>query len=364
MIDPIIFRVTIGGFEFALHWYGVIAVISILIGTWLAEREMKRRGEDPEHLWEGLVWAIPAGIIGARLWYVINDILGGSPYYVTDPSRIVKIWEGGLHWYGGMLFAGLAFYIYARRFQVDMRLILDSVAPSLLIGQGIARLGNFINQELYGPPTSLPWGIRIDAPYRNIPPWNDLVTYPVETTRFHPAFAYEMLWNFVCAGLLLWIGRRYEKKLKPGIVFAGWLILAGIGRVWLESFRPDQPRVPGTDLSYTRIVAAGMVLAGVFIVLLKYRVIRLPFLSPGTDEYNLSPRALAAAAGELGGTTEAGDAEEIDDESGPEYPDDRHGSDSAEDAGERGAPDQHEGTVEESDSVTPAQDAGDKPAEV
>jgi phosphatidylglycerol:prolipoprotein diacylglycerol transferase len=167
-------------------------------------------------------------------------------------------------------------------------LVLDSAAPSLLIGQGIARIANYINQELYGPPTDLPWGIPI-SPQHRIPPWNDLSRFPAETTRFHPTFAYEMLWNFAAAGLLLWLGRRLEKKLKPGSIVAGWLVLAGIGRVIIETWRPDQPRIPGTGLSYSRLVAMVMALAGVVMLLVKYKVVRLPFLPAGRDEYQLAP---------------------------------------------------------------------------
>jgi phosphatidylglycerol:prolipoprotein diacylglycerol transferase len=300
MIDPVIFTINLGKFQFSLHWYGVLVMISVLVGEWIAERLIRRRGENPEHLWEGLIWAIPAGVVGARLWYVINDILGGGTWYASNPVRILQIWEGGLHFYGAVLAGGLAFYLYARRNKVDMRLILDVVGPSLLIGQGIARFGNYINQELYGPPTDLPWGIRIPAQQR-MPPWHDLVAFPEETTRFHPTFAYEMLWNFLSAGLLLWLSRRFEKKVKPGSVFAGWLVLAGIGRVWIEAFRPDQPRLPGTDLSYSRIVAGVMALVGVVILLVKYEVIRVPFLSPGPATYAISPAALPSAAAESGG---------------------------------------------------------------
>jgi phosphatidylglycerol:prolipoprotein diacylglycerol transferase len=248
---------------------------------------MRRQGGDPEHLWEGLIWAIPAGVIGARLWYVVNEILGGSEYYLVEPVRILRIWEGGLHFYGAVLFGGLAFFAYARRRHVDMRLILDVVSPSLLIGQGIARFANYINQELYGPPTGLPWGIPI-APQNRVPPWRDLSRYP-ESTRFHPTFAYEMLWNFAAGALLLWLSHRYEKKIKPGSLFAGWLILEGVGRVWIESFRPDQPLLPGTGLSYSRLVAAVMAIAGAAILLIKYEVIRVPFLSPGPDTYSVGP---------------------------------------------------------------------------
>ncbi|MBN1581757.1 MAG: prolipoprotein diacylglyceryl transferase, partial [Anaerolineae bacterium] len=193
MIDPIIFTIRLGSFEFALRWYSVLVILGIIVGEWIAEREMRRRGENPEHLWEALVWGLPAGIVGSRLWYVANDILGGGTRYLTNPASILATWEGGLHFYGGILFAAVAFFLYARRHKLDMRLILDACAPSLLIGQGVARLGNLINQELYGQPTTLPWGIPI-APMHRIPPWNDLTRFPEATTRFHPTFAYEMLW--------------------------------------------------------------------------------------------------------------------------------------------------------------------------
>lgn len=308
-MDPVIFTIRLGEFAFSLHWYGVLAVAGILVGEWVAERELRRRGGDPDYLWEGLTWAIPAGIIGARLWYVANDIMGGGTYYREAPARILRVWEGGLHWYGGMLFAGLAFYAYARYRRIDIRLILDAVAPSLLIGQGIARLGNYINQELYGPPTSLPWGIPIDPQYR-IPPWNDLSRFPAATTRFHPAFAYEMLWNFLCAGLLVWLSRRYEKRLRPLSLFAGWLILAGVGRVWLESFRPDQPVIPGTGISYTRVVAALMALAGTLLALVQYRVIRIPSIRPDSEPYGLGQADVGQAGARDAAAPRGGDSSE------------------------------------------------------
>jgi phosphatidylglycerol:prolipoprotein diacylglycerol transferase len=315
MIDPVIFTINFGNFQFSLHWYGVLVMISVLVGEWIAERQMRRQGESPEHLWEGLIWAIPTAVVGARLWYVINDILGGGTWYTSAPVRILHIWEGGLHFYGAVLAGALAFYIYARRNKVDILLILDVVAPSLLIGQGIARFGNYINQELYGPPTDLPWGIPIAPPQRT-PPWHDLVAFP-ESTRFHPTFAYEMLWNFLSAGLLLWLSRRFEKKVKPGAVFAGWLVLAGVGRVWIEAFRPDQPRVPGTDLSYSRIVAVVMALVGTVILLVKYEVIRLSFLSPGPATYAISPAASKPAPAKAEGKEQAqtGSADEPEAES-------------------------------------------------
>ena len=270
-INPVIF--TIGGF--GLHWYGVIVMLSIVTAAWLTGREVKRRGGNPDWVWDGLVYALVAGVVGARLWYVVNDILGGSTRYLDDPVSIVQIWMGGLHFYGAILFGGIAFVYYGLRNKLDVWLLLDSAAPYLLLGQGLARPVNYINQELYGPPTDLPWGIPIDATHRTIPPWDDLSRFPVETTRFHPTFAYEMIWNFAAAALLVWVSRRFEGKLRPGVLFFGWLVLAGVGRAIIEGFRPDQPVLPGTTLSYSRLVSLLMALVGVILILARYSIIRL-----------------------------------------------------------------------------------------
>lgn len=294
MIDPIIFTIRIGSFHIDLRWYGLLIVTGTIVGAWLAAREVRRRGENSEYVWEGLVWVLVAGLVGARLWYVVNDMLGGSSRYLDDPVSIIRITEGGLHFFGAILFGLVAAYIYARRHKLDMWLILDSVAPALLVGQAVARPANFINQELYGPPTDLPWGISISAAHR-LAPWNDLNLYPEETTRFHPTFAYEMIWNLLAAGLLLWISHRFSNRLKPGALFAAWLILAGLGRFIIEWFRPDQPRLPGTDISYSRIVSGLMALVGVLMLLVRYRVIRIPFLSPGPDSYAIAPAPSDAA---------------------------------------------------------------------
>jgi phosphatidylglycerol:prolipoprotein diacylglycerol transferase len=286
MIDPVAF--TIPGVNISVYWYGIIMMVGILLGTWITAREVRRRGGNPDHVWDGLTWAMPAGVVGARLWYVVNDILGGGKRYLDDPVSIFRIPEGGLHFYGAILFGALAAYIYARRRKVDMWLIVDSVTPALLIGQAVIRPANYINQELYGPPTDLPWGVSISAANR-IPPWNNLSLFPEGTTHFHPTFAYEMVWNMLAAGVLLWVTRRFANKMRPGIAFAAWLILAGLGRVIIEAWRPDQPRIPGLDLSYTRIVAGLMVIGGVIMLLIKSGVLRLPFLSRGPDSYAVAP---------------------------------------------------------------------------
>lgn len=289
MINPVIFSIKITEtFAITLTWYGVLVMTGVLVAGWLSEREVRWRGEDGEHVWDALIWALPAGVIGARLWYVAQSIWSGSSYYLDDPRRIIMIMQGGLHFFGALLFGGIALVLYVRKYKVDPWLLLDSVAPMVLIGQAVARPANFINQELYGQPTSLPWGIPIDASHR-IAPYDDLLRYPLETTRFHPTFAYEMIWNFLSAALLIWLARRLADRLKPGMVFAGWLVLAGIGRAIIEAFRPDQPLIPGVALSYSRLFAVLMALGGTVLLLIIMGKIRLQRLHPWREKYYFAP---------------------------------------------------------------------------
>ncbi|MEW5828734.1 MAG: prolipoprotein diacylglyceryl transferase [Chloroflexota bacterium] len=289
MIDPIIFSFDIGPLTLTLRWYGVLVMLGVVVGSWVAERELTRRGENGEHIWNALVWMLPAGVIGARLWYVVNATLGGSKHYLENPLQILNTLEGGLHIFGGLLFGAVVMYFYVKRHNLDLWLLLDVAAPVTLIGQAVARPANFINQELYGQPTTLPWGIPIEAQHR-LPQYSDMALYP-ESTRFHPAFAYEMLWNFVTAGALLWLARKFPEKFKPGAMFGWWLVLAGVGRVIIEAFRPDQPRIAGTDLSYSRLVAGLMALAGVVLLLVRYGTIRLKFAKGWEEKYKIEGHA-------------------------------------------------------------------------
>jgi len=191
-----------------------------------------------------------------------------------------------LHIYGGLVLGAITLLWYLKKNQLDPWLFLDLAGPALLIGQAIGRIANFINQELYGPPTDLPLGIKIEAAHRlaQFP----VSQYPVETTRFHPTFAYEMLWNFAAAGFLLWFARRNEKDIKPGTIFAGWLMLAGLGRVWIEFFRPDQPKIGDTLISYSMVAAALMAVAGAIMLMARYKAINLAITEDWEDEYQIT----------------------------------------------------------------------------
>ena len=291
MPDPVIFSIEIFGITIALRWYGLLIMTGVIVGSLLAAKEVERRGGNPDWVWDGLLWVVPAGVVGARLWYVVADYLGGNSRYLEEPASIIGFSKGGLsglHIYGAFLFGAIAGFFWARHYRIDLWLVLDSVGPSLLLGQALARPANFINQELYGPPTDLPWGIKIDAAHR-LPSWADLTRFPVETTRFHPTFAYEMIGNLVAGALLLWATRRYKEKMRPGSAFAWWLILAGLVRFIIEFFRPDQPRLPGTEISYTRIATVLMMLGGTLYLLIKHEILRVSFISSGSAQYRIEP---------------------------------------------------------------------------
>jgi phosphatidylglycerol:prolipoprotein diacylglycerol transferase len=264
----------------------------------MVERYLKRYGENGELIWDAAIWVLIPGVIGARLWYVLNATLGGDTRFSNNPGEIFRVWNGGLHIFGAFLFGAAALLLYLNRNKLDPWLFLDAIGPAALVGQAIGRLGNFINQELYGPPTTLPWGLKIypENAYQ-IPvevqgrSSQEILTY-VQSTRFHPTFAYELLWNLAAAGLLLWLSRRYEKTIKPGTLFSGWLILAGIGRAWIEYFfRPDQPKIGDSNISYSMIVSALMAIAGAILLMARYKAIRLQSAENWEEEYKVSTQA-------------------------------------------------------------------------
>ena len=288
MIDPVIFSFKLFVWTITLRWYGVLVMLGAVVGAWIAAKEIRRRGENGDAIWDAMVWVLPAAIIGARLWYVANNMLGGSSYYLDNPAKIAYVWEGGLHFFGGLLFGGIALYLYLTNNKMDFWLFLDSIAPAALIGQALARPANFINQELYGPPTKLLWGIPIDAEHR-LAQFSDLSRFPVESTRFHPTFAYEMVLNIIFGLLLLWIARQYSEKMKPGAIFAGWLISAGLIRAFIEFFRPDQPHIGNSVVTYSMLVSFLMAITGVVMLLIRYGKLQPAFAKGWEEEYHIKP---------------------------------------------------------------------------
>ena len=260
----------------SIHFYGIIIVAGALVGGYVATIEARRRGEEPEHVWNALTWCLIGGILGARLYHVLSspqgDVVGFQFYFVTNPFETLRIfgtpipfptalmiWNGGLGIFGGVAGGVLALAIYAWRNNLSILRWLDIAAPGLILAQAIGRWGNYINQELYGPPTTLPWGIRIDAAYR-LPQFADLTRYPVETTRFHPVFLYESLWNLATFIALMVIGHRFKNRLVDGDIVSLYLILYGLGRLFIEALRPDAWLVAGIPTA--QLVSAVMIVVG------------------------------------------------------------------------------------------------------
>ena len=283
-IDPIIYTIRIGSIQLPIRWYGLLIVAGAIATAYYAAWYVKRRGKNPDLVWDAMVWLLISGIIGARAWYVINDIIGGNSRYLDDPAQIIRIDQGGLNILGGFVVGALVLIYFCKRNKLDYWLLADGIAPGLLLGQAIGRFGNYINQELYGQPTTLPWGIQIDGSHR-LAPWDDLSQYPVESTLFHPTFAYEAIWNVVMVGLITYFIINRGDAVKSGTITGLWLIAAGVGRVWIEFFRPDQPSFFGMPFSTSTVVSVLFALFGLFLVMVKNGTISVPFMSEGATGY-------------------------------------------------------------------------------
>ncbi len=257
---------------FAIHWYGITMALAIFTGTAVASRYISRHGQDGNMIWDMLLWILVPAIVGARLYYVfIQSPRGpnGLNEYLANPIEIIQIWRGGIHIYGAFILGGLALLLYMRWHKLPLLIYLDAIALGLIIGQAIGRIGNFINQELYGPPTTLPWGLRIDAQHRLFP-YNDMTKYP-DSVRFQPLFLYEMLWDALGFVLLLWVARRFSKQLREGDLFLLFLIWSPLGRFFIEFYRTDSWFFPGTPFNLVHVLAAIAVIGASLLFFLRHR---------------------------------------------------------------------------------------------
>src|SRR6266566_6057144 len=256
----------------SIHWYGLTMTAAIFVGTLVASRYVGRKGQDPNSIWEMLLWVLIPALVGARLYFVfIQSPRGpnGIGQYLANPIEILQIWRGGIHIYGAIILGGIAALLFIRIRKLPALIYLDGIALGLLIGQAIGRLGNFINQELYGPPTTLPWGLRIDPAHR-LSPYDNLARYP-ESTRFHPLFLYEMVWNLIGFALLFWISRRFEKRLREGDLFLMYLIWYPLGRFFIEFIRTDSWFFPGTPFNVVHLISAVVVITAAVTLFLRHR---------------------------------------------------------------------------------------------
>ncbi len=208
------------------HFYGLCIALGVFAGVEIATRRWKGRGGDPDDMWAIAIWAVPAGLIGARLYHLITDWKTYIPHHL---SGMYKVWDGGLGIPGGIA-VGVAVGLWvAHRRNMHLSIGLDAVAPGMAVAQAIGRWGNWFNQELFGGPTKLPWGLEISVLHRP-------VGY-VQYATFQPTFLYESLWNLALAGCLVLLDRR--RVVRPGRIFALYIGGYAFGRFFVEAMRID-----------------------------------------------------------------------------------------------------------------------------
>lgn len=247
-----------------LAYYGFILMSGAVAGAWLAAREVKRRGGDPEVVWDLLVYLIIGGVIGARLWHVFtpppSSIEQGitTAYYLTHPLDLLNVRRGGLGIPGAVIGGAVVLYFYTRKHKMNFAEWADIAAPSVALGQAIGRWGNYFNQEVYGAPTDLPWKIYIDPRYR--------VSGFEQYDYFHPLFLYESLLNFANMFFLMWLARRFEGRLKPGDVLLTYLITYPVIRFSLDFLRLDASQLGGINANQTFMAIVAVIAAAALFI--------------------------------------------------------------------------------------------------
>lgn len=275
--------------------YGIMIALGVIAAVWFIGWRMQQRGMNSE-IAVSLAWVVvPAGLIGARIYHVITDWRRFSEDGWGD---VVKIWEGGLGIPGAIIGGVLAAAVLCRMRGWPLAEMLDIAAPALLAAQAIGRLGNWFNQELFGRPTDLPWGLEIDQ--GNRPP-----EYFYDTT-FHPTFLYEALWMLALMGVLLWLDKL--RKLPVGHLFALYVLGYASGRIWIEFLRVD----PASEIAGVRVNVWVMSVlwlgaaAYMYVYRNKAAWPPAPIEGAGSDEDESEAAEVASQASLLGESTEGG----------------------------------------------------------
>lgn len=246
------------GTVISIHAYALCILAGIIVAIALTEYRLRKRGVEPWAIIDVVIWAVPLGIIGARVWHVLTH---PTDFFFpgADPWAVIRIWDGGGAIFGSIVFGVLGVWIGSRIAGLRFLTVVDAIAPGLLLAQALGRIGNWFNHEIFGLPTTLPWGLEIESTNP---------AYPVglpEGVLFQPTFLYEMIWNVVGAGLLLFLGARLQ--LQWGKVFALYLIWYGIGRAWLEAIRLDPSEILlGLRINDWGAIAAIAIGVGIWVV--------------------------------------------------------------------------------------------------
>ncbi|MFI8387601.1 prolipoprotein diacylglyceryl transferase [Streptomyces sp. NPDC085540] len=212
-----------------LRAYAFCIILGVFTAVWLGNRRWVARGGEQGVIADVTLWAVPFGLAGGRLYHVITS---PDAYFGDhgEPIRALYVWEGGLGIWGAIALGGVGAWIGCRRHRIPFPAYADAVAPGIALAQAIGRWGNWFNQELYGRPTTLPWGLEIDRAHRP--------STMLDTATYHPTFLYESLWNIGVAALVLWAARRFT--LGHGRTFALYVAAYTVGRFWTEYLRIDE----------------------------------------------------------------------------------------------------------------------------
>lgn len=213
-----------------IQFYALCILTGIILAIWLANTRLKKRGAAGGLALDIALWTVPIAIVGARIFHVLTH---SADYFYpgADLTAVFRIWEGGIAIYGGILGGALGAWIGCRQAGIKFWSFADAVAPGILLAQAIGRWGNYFNQELFGKPTTLPWGLEIDSTNPAFPDG-----LPADTL-FHPTFLYESIWSLIGVAVLLLLDRKLD--LRWGKMFGAYLIYYSIGRVWTENLRVD-----------------------------------------------------------------------------------------------------------------------------
>jgi phosphatidylglycerol:prolipoprotein diacylglycerol transferase len=247
----------------SLYWYGIAYAVGLAGAYWMMVRQARRFGERTDIIGNSLIIVAVAALVGGRLYHVIDQ----WQLYASDPIKIILPPYSGLGIFGGFVTGAIAVLVRARRYRVSAWRWADIVAPGIFVMQAAGRLGNFFNQELYGPPTNLPWGIAIDCAHRvDLYP---CATFPVETTYFHPLFLYESLSGLLGAAALVWLSSRPRPWLRVGDLAAIMIIWIGAVRFLVEFLRIGNWRLG--DIPTAQLFGAAFVLVGIGMLVIRRR---------------------------------------------------------------------------------------------
>ncbi len=291
-----------------IHFYGLMYVVGITAAILITQRRWKAQGGDPALVGDVALWAVPAGIVGGRIYFDIT-----TPKYIPHHwYGVFAVWDGGLGIWGGIALAAVVGIWRVRRAGGDVPVFMDAVAPALLVAQGIGRIGNYFNQELFGGPTSLPWGLRITPAFRPA----GYLRY----TTFHPTFLYELVFDLLLAALLVWLG--HHRGVRPPGLFALYVTGYSAFRIFEESLRVD-PSEHFLGLRLNFYVASALTVIGiVWFVRTQRRSPVAGASGAAGEESGPAGDGGAAAAAEQDGTT--GDADSAADAGADDDPARQH----------------------------------------